>query len=136
MAESIKVGLKQETQRGLCWNVHYLPCADEEAREFLNEEQHAHAVDQLRALASEAQPARPTTVRVDAIEDLYELKDKGGILGRINVRIFFTVCSASRSILVLGATKKEEDGPTPVHMKVRIRSRLRRFRAGHFGPLP
>lgn len=115
--------------------VYYLSVAREEAEGFLNGEQYAHAVDLVRALASEADPTHPVTVTVEAVEDFYELKDKGGILGKINLRIYFMASSKDRAIVVLGAIKKETEGQTPMWVKIRIRNRLRKFREGEFGRL-
>ena len=74
-------------------------------------------------------------VNVKPIEDYHELRDKGGILGKINLRIYFLVIPKDKSILVLGAVKKESDKQTPNWIKIRIRSRLRKFRNGDFGCL-
>ena len=38
---------------------------------------------------------------------------------------------ASRTIVILGADKKEEDGQTSQAIKIRMRVRLRRYRAEH-----
>ncbi len=137
MAKSLKVGLREGAGAppGYLWNVFYLSVARDEATGFLNDGQYAHAVDLLRALASEPDPGRAVIVAVEAVEDFYELKDKGGILGRINLRIFFTVLPKEKAILVLGAIKKEAEGQTPTWAKTRIRYRLRKFRGGDFGRL-
>ena len=120
---------------GYLWNVPYLTLARDEAMGFLNEEQYAHVVDLLGALASEPSPTHANLVAVEAVEDFYELKDKGGILGKINLRVFFTVVPEEKAIVVLGAIKKESDGQTPTWAKTRIRYRLRKFHGGDFGRL-
>lgn len=137
MAKPFKVGLQAGAGPlpGYLWLVYYLSVAREEAEGFLNGEQYAHAVDLVRALASEADPTHPVTVTVEAVEDFYELKDKGGILGKINLRIYFMASSKDRAIVVLGAIKKETEGQTPMWVKIRIRNRLRKFREGEFGRL-
>jgi phage-related protein len=73
---------------------------------------------------------------VEPVEHYFELKDKGGPLGRINLRVFFTVLPEHRTILVLHAVKKEADGQTPQRTKILVRRRLRDFLAGIYGPLP
>jgi hypothetical protein len=98
-------------------------------------DQYAHVVDLLRTLASEADPRRAVCVTVEPVEDFFELKDKGGVLGKINLRVFFVVVDEERVILVLAAVKKEAMGKTPEWMKIRVRHRLRRFRSGDFGSL-
>jgi hypothetical protein len=46
---------------------------------------------QVKELAMEVDPTHPATVTVEAIEDFYELKEKGGILGKKNIRVFFGI---------------------------------------------
>jgi hypothetical protein len=135
MVRPLKVGLRMGAgpPPGYVWSVSYLTVAREEAMGFLNDEQYAHAVDLVRALASEVDPSHPLTVTVEAIEDFFELKDKGGILGRINLRIYFEIGREAKVIVILAAMKKEAEGQTPMWMKVRVRNRLRKLRAGDFG---
>lgn len=135
MAKSLKVGTQAGAGPlpGYLWSVYYLSIAREEAMAFLNDGQYAHAVELVRALASEADPTHPSTVTVEAVEDFYELKDKGGILGKINLRVYFTVNPKEKMIVVLGAIKKEAEGQTPAWVKIRIRNRHRKFREGEFG---
>jgi hypothetical protein len=137
MAKPLKVGVQAGAGPlpGYLWSVYYLSSARDEAMGFLNEAQYAHVVDLVRALASEPDPTHPVTVTVKAVEDFYELKDKGGVLGKINLRVYFTVNSKEKAIVVLAAIKKEEDGQTPNWAKTRVRYRLRKFHAGEFGHL-
>jgi len=107
------------------WALKYVDIAAKDAARFLNEAQYAHAVDLCRQLAAEKNPRCPVSLEVDAIEDFFELKDKGGILGKINLRIYFVVCDGEKSIVVLGCWKKESDGQVPQYIKARMKSRLR-----------
>lgn len=93
----------------------------------MSEAQYAHVVDLLRALASEADPTHATTADVRSVEEFFEIRDKGGILGRINVRVFFVVRPEDKQIIVLGAINKSAEGPTPTWAKVRIRNRIRQY---------
>jgi hypothetical protein len=130
MAKSLKVGVSRGggPPPGFKWSVSYLDLAGNEARDLLNEAQYAHVVDQLRSVASETTPTKPKTLDVRPIEDHHELRDKGGILGKINLRVYFTLDSGKQVILVLGVVKKEADGPTPNWIKIRMRGRLRHLR--------
>lgn len=107
--------------------------AREEAMAFLDEGQYAHVVGLFQELAREIDPTRPESLRVEKVEDFFELKDKGGVLGKINLRVFFIV--TGRSIVVLCAIKKEADGQTPMWAKIRTRYRLRNFSLGAYGPI-
>ncbi len=105
MVKPLKVGLKAGAGPlpGYSWNVAYLSVARDEAMGFLNDEQYAHSVDLVRALASEPDPTHPMTVTVETVEDFYELKDKGGVLGKINLRIYFVVERRDKTILIISA---------------------------------
>lgn len=138
MAKAIHIGLRAGAgpPPGYMWSVCYLTAARDDAMGFLNDAQYGHVTDLMEALASELDPRRPKTVSVDQVEDFHELKDKGGILGKINLRVFFIVEDGEKTVLVVAAIKKESEGQTPDWAKTRARSRIRRFRAGDYGALP
>jgi hypothetical protein len=69
---------------------------------------------------------------IDQIEDFHQLRDKGGILGKLNVRVFFYLDHRRRALVVLGAIKKQNDGPTPKGDPMRMSRRLRRYLRGEF----
>lgn len=137
MVKPLKIGLKAGAGPlpGYQWTVAFLSVARDEAMGFLNDEQYAHVVDLLRALALEDDPSHPSTVTVEKVEHFYELKDKGGVLGKINLRVYFTIDTKENAIVIIAAIKKEAEGQTPVWVKIRVRNRLRKFREGEFGRL-
>jgi hypothetical protein len=107
-----------------------LDAAYREAMRFLSEDQYQHLAMQFKELAREADPTHSVTASVDQVEDFYELRDKGGILGGLNVRVFFSLDRDRSAIVVLGAVKKQNDGPTPKGDKVRMRRRKRTYDSG------
>ena len=115
---------------GFKWSVRYFTEALGESR-VLTEVQHAHIVQQLKELARQKSPSHPETLDVKSIEDFHELRDKGGVLGRINFRVYFYIDKDADTIVVLGCDKKEEDGQTSLAIKVRMRNRLRRYLSDH-----
>ena len=129
----IKVGVKEGAgpPPGYRWSVDVLDRAHDDAMEFLTDDQYAHMASQVREIAREPEPTRSATVDVRAIEDFFEIRDKGGILGKLNVRVFFFVHKPRRTIVVLGAIKKENDGQTSVGDKIRIRRRKRLYIERH-----
>jgi hypothetical protein len=133
----VKVGVKVGggPPPGFIWNVSFFGIALDEADQILTSDQKEHAKDLVRELAREEHPTHPRSVSVDQVEDFYEIRDKGGILGKINLRIFFSIEVDYKTILILAVVKKEADGQTPTWMKVRVRNRLRRFRKGDFRSL-
>lgn len=107
------------------WLLGYVTTAQDDAKKFLTPEQYAHAVRQFDELAAEQNPRKSLTQDVRPIDEFYELREKGGILGRINLRAYFAVFDEARLILVLGCYKKEDDGQTPPFIKIKMRNRLR-----------
>lgn len=114
------------------WTVEYLVVAREEAMKVLTETRYHHLADQFRELARLDDPTRSDLSDLDAVEDFYELRDKGGPLGKLNVRVFYAVYTRRRLIAVLGFIKKEADGKTPMVDIVRIRGRKRAFERGDY----
>ncbi|MCC7291232.1 MAG: hypothetical protein IT449_04115 [Phycisphaerales bacterium] len=107
------------------WSLAYLDVTATEGRKLLTEDQYAHLVQQFEALSCEEDPRRSRTQDIRQIEDFWELREKGGLLGRMNVRVYFTVLESERLILVLKVYKKEEEGQTPGYVKIAVRNRLR-----------
>lgn len=133
----IRVGVRggQGLPSGYRWNIWFLTLAAEEARSFLSDEQYEHMTMQFRELASQEDPSHSHTVSVRKLtaEEFFELRDKGGVLGKINVRGFYGIDDARRSIVVLGAINKKTDGPTPRGTIITIRRRWRKYKAGEYG---
>lgn len=127
--KSVKVGVNVGAgpPPGYKWNVRLLDLAFEEAKGFLDDEQYDHLADQVKELAAQDDPTHSDTVDVRSIEDFHEIRDKGGVLGKINARVFFFVHDASRTIVILGAINKKNDGPTPTGDRLRMRRRMRKY---------
>ena len=115
-----------ENRRTPLWRLAYLEVAEKEARRFLNDEQYEHAVQLFDELAFESHPTQSQTQSVKPIREFYELRDKGGVLGKINLRVYFTVFKERGVIVVLSTYKKEDEGRPPDHIVTRVRNRLRR----------
>ncbi len=107
------------------WNLAYIEKAAHEGRKILNEVQYAHTVQQFDELALEEEPTKSPTQEIEEVENFYELKDKGGVLGKINLRVYFAIIKEKRIIVVLCVYKKEEEGQVPSYIKTKVRNRLR-----------
>lgn len=107
------------------WELGYLDAAEKDARKFLSDEQYAHAIQLFEDLAYESDPTKSQTQDVRKIDQFYELRDKGGILGKINLRVYFALFDGRKIILALCTYKKEDEGKTPPHIVTRVRNRLR-----------
>lgn len=120
---------------GYEWSVWFLSSARSDANGILTDPQYQHVVMQFQELAREADPTHSETCSVKAIDSYYEFRDKGGVLGKINLRVFFSVEKEHKSIVVLGVIKKEAEGKTPGGDKIRMARRQRKLRAGDYGKL-
>ena len=133
--KQIKVGVSQGggAPPGYEWSVWILACAFNEARDLYTEAQYEHLALQVQELARHADPTHSDILSIDKIESFYELRDKGGVLGNINARVFYGVDKTERGLVVLGTIKKQNNGPTPLGDKVRMRRRWRKYQNGDYG---
>ena len=127
--KSVKVGVKVGggPSPGYRWNAEILDRAYEEAMAFLGDDQYDHMANQVRELALQDDPTHSDTIDVKQIESFYEIRDKGGVLKKLNVRVFYFVRKETQTIVVLGVIKKENNGPTPICEKVTMRRRMRLY---------
>ena len=134
MGKRLKVGVERGggPAPGYRWSVSVLDEAIQEVMTFLTVEQYQHLSFQFKELAMEDDPTHSMAASVDAVEDFFELREKGGILGKINVRIFFCIDKPRSSIIVLGGIKKENEGSTKTSVKIRISRRKRRYFDGKY----
>ena len=114
---------------GYEWTVMVLDQAYKEATTLLDNDQYAHMVAQVKELARENEPTRCETVDVRKLGELHEIRDKWGILKRLNIRVFFYVESSQRLLIILGVINKTNDGSTPVVSRLLMEYRLRKFLA-------
>jgi hypothetical protein len=119
---------------GYRWNVAILELAFDEAMSFLSSAQYHHIAMQFKELALEAYPSHSATASIDKVEEIYELRDKGGILGKLNVRFFFGLTN-DHTIIVLGGIKKEREGQTPTGTKITMHRRWHKYLNGDYGRL-
>lgn len=124
----LKTGVRKGGGRppGYEWTVKFFDELRQETK-FLNDAQKEYAIEQLRELARTKSPTLSPVLDVRPIEKYHELRDKGGVLAKINLRIYFYIDKRQRTIVVLGADKKEQDGQTSQAIKIRMRHRLRRY---------
>jgi hypothetical protein len=125
----VKVGVKEGDgpPPGYQWNVDILDQAFDEGSSFLNQDQYDHLASQVKELARQQDPTHSDTIDVRPIEGFYEIRDKGGVLRKINARVFFFVHKPSRKIVILGTIKKENNGPTPNGDRISMRRRKRLY---------
>src|SRR5437870_6178531 len=108
------------------WTPAYLKQSCKEAKAFLTDQQYEYAVEQVLLLCEESDPSHSVLLDVEPIDEFHELRDKGGVLGKINLRVYFWIDTRHRMIVVLGVYKKEQEGKTPVRIVKRMKWRKRR----------
>jgi hypothetical protein len=134
MGRSVKVGVHRgDGVPPYVWHVWLLELAYREAVKFLDDDQYHHMAEQVQELARERDPTHPQAQEVVPIEGFWELRDKGGPLGRLNVRVFFWIDRERSAIVVLGAICKKADGKTPTGDRRRMSRRIRKYRDGDYG---
>jgi hypothetical protein len=136
--KQIKIGVKKGggPPPGYEWNVWILDAAFEDAMDFLSPLQYEHMAELVRDLATHSDPTQSDALSLDKIETFHELRDWGGVLCGLNVRLFYGVDKKSRGIVVLGIIAKKNNGATLVPDRVLMRNRWRKYKRGEYGALP
>lgn len=124
--ELVKKGLGENA----VWALAYLKVSAEEGHSFLTDLQYDHAVEQFEALALEQDPTHPkAAISVQPHGEFMELRDKGGVLRKINLRVYFILIDRpTKTIVVIGAYKKEDEAQTPKHIVIKMRNRAKYVR--------
>ena len=137
MQKQIKVAVREGggPPPGYEWSIGVWEVGYSEAIDLLSGPQYRHLADQFKDLARYPDPTHSETLDLRPVEEFFELRDKGGILGKLNMRVFYTVDRKRRVIVVLGVVKKENEGATSVGDKIRIRRRMRKYDSGDYGVL-
>ena len=79
-----------------------------------------------------ADPLASSEHDIKSVEHYYELRDWGGILHPLSIRVLFYLWNDIRSICIVGVFLKKTP-TTPMAQKVRARKRIRMLLAGDFG---
>lgn len=116
--------------------VEFLQVADDDARRCLNGLQNAYAVRIARKLKDWGDVEALSCLRIEAVEDFYELKLKGNVLGKINLRVYFAYLQECNTIMILGVYIKNEEGKTPKYVLIKMRARLRQVNKSELRPPP
>ena len=131
MVNSIGLVEMTKTQEDCSWDVHVLKIARKEGKNILNQTQYDHVVEVLKRLTDWEDKEEISDLRIEKIQDFYELKDKGGVLGRLNLRVYFATVPDNKDIIVLKTYKKEEDGACPRYIIINVEDRLEDFLSGN-----
>jgi sRNA-binding carbon storage regulator CsrA len=114
----------------LCYTLKVLAGAAKDCEGFLTPGQRCHVRDLWWRLSAWGNNSELSDLRVEKLQgSLWELKAKGSVLGKTNVRIYFAPLAKQRQVVILGVWKKEQVGKTPSHILRRMQNRLRVYQA-------
>lgn len=107
------------------WAVVVLRAAKTEGQKILTDAQYNHVVSVLQRLVDFPDREELADLDIKHIDgDVYELREKGGVLQRINLRVYFAALKKRREIVVLKTYKKEQDRQVPRYVLVGVEDRL------------
>jgi len=86
----------------------------------------------LEELVGFGQRQYESNLSIAPFGDFWELKAKGGTLGRKNMRVYFRHDDKNNDIVVLHTYKKEDDGQSPPHIQIRLKNRWKCYKRGDF----
>ena len=107
-----------------------LNAAKREGHKILRDFQYEYVRAIVKRLEGFGHEHELSDLRIEPIEDFWELKEKGGVLGKINLRIYFGTVPEDNEVVVAMAYKKEDDGRVPRHIVIAVQNRLEEYRTG------
>lgn len=112
------------------WGVIVLDAAYREAKKVLGEGvKYDHARSLVRQLATQDDPTHSEELDVVAVFDFFEIRDWGGVLYPVNLRIYYLVDRENRRIVILCVDDKKSQ-KLKVAIRERIEHRQRMYQKG------
>jgi hypothetical protein len=121
----VRVGLKKGGRNPR--DLIILTRANDDAAGILDTTQYLYVASKVREVARSEDPTHCPTVSVQPIEDFHEIRLKGGVLAKLNTRVFFFYDKDRETMVVLGVIKKENEGATALGDKITMRRRKRTY---------
>jgi hypothetical protein len=110
--------------RDRTWVVVALDVAKAEGRKILSEPQYEHIKEILRRLEDFGDKEELSDLSIEPIGSFWELRERGGPLGRINLRVYFGTLPEDLELVIAKAYKKEDDRKTPPYIIEQVEDRL------------
>jgi hypothetical protein len=98
----------------------------------LSDGQYLHVKDLLKQLVGFGRREFESQLRIEKFGEFWELKEKGGVLGKKDIRVYFKEHVEKNEIVILSTYKKEDDGQVPGYIRIRLKSRWRMYLKGDF----
>jgi hypothetical protein len=112
------------------WELVVLPVVKKEGHKILSDVQYDHVVEVLKRLVDFGNKEEIGDLDIKPIQSFFEPKEKGGLLGRINLRVYFGTFPEENKLVIAKAYKKDEEGPPPRHIVLLVQDRLEQYKAG------
>jgi len=119
---------KQVDTKAKWQDVVVLAVVKKEGRAELTPGQYLHVTDLIKQLVGFGQRKFETLLRIEQFHDFWELKDKGGVLGKKNIRVYFAIDDDANEVIILHFANKKNEGSPPRHLKVKLKNRLRLYK--------
>jgi hypothetical protein len=110
------------------WAVIVLDAAKKEGHRLLTDTQYEHIVEIVKRLTDFGNAEELRDLDIQPISSFWELREKWGPLGKINLRIYFGTMPEVQELIIAKAYKKEEEGQTPAYVIVSVENRLDTYR--------
>jgi hypothetical protein len=111
------------------WIVVALDVAKREGQKILNKAQYQHIKEVLKRLVDFGNDEELSDLAIEPIASFWELKEKWGILGRINLRVYFGTFPEDMELVIAKTYKKEDDGKAPSHIIDVVEHRLEAYKS-------
>ena len=123
-------GKKDQSPRPRKRELVVLPVVKKEGHKILSDVQYDHMVEILRRLVDFGNKEEIGDLDIKPIRSFFELREKGGILGRINLRVYFGTFPEENKLVIAKVYKKDEEGAPPRHIVILVEDRLEQYKAG------
>jgi hypothetical protein len=107
-----------------------LAWAKQEARELLPDWKYWRLVRIVKRLADFGNKHATSDLRIAPFGEFWALKLKGGIFGKLNLRVYFAHVEERGEVVILMTYKKEAERRVSPHVMVSLEDRLEEYLAG------
>ncbi len=104
--------------------------AIEEGHDELNDGEYWHCVAILKKLRWFRDAAKCAQLKIKPIDGIFELSERGGLLGKKNIRFYFKTIDEMDELVVLKTYRKDEEDQTPRHVIINAKTRLGQYKRG------
>ena len=129
-----QAAVENQSDKTVDWHrVVVVGMAAKEGWDELTPGQYLHLKDLVKQLVGFGRQAYESNLTIAPFGDFWELKAKGGVLGRKNMRVYFKFDKGANDVVVLHTYKKEDDRQAPPHVQIRVKNRWNCYVRGDFG---